>query len=112
MVTILDADNLGAPSNNCKLDFSDTFRKLSKVKNLVVLYIPFIKFDLPPDVKFLTNITTLSLVHNKLSYLPNEISQMQRLKYLDVRYNELTNLPSTISQSRFINKFKFNCQRI
>ena len=98
MVTILDVDNIGAPSNNCKLNFPNTFIKLSRVKNLAFLYIPFVKFNLPIEVKYLTNLKTLSLVYNNLNFLPNEISQMKGLKFLDIRFNKLNDLPNSISQ--------------
>jgi leucine-rich repeat protein SHOC2 len=97
-VSIIDANNLSSTFNDFKLNFSDTFKKLSKIKNLNFLYIPFVKFNLPKAVKYLKNIKTLSLVENDLRSLPTEISQMKQLRFLDVRDNKLNTLPNSISQ--------------
>lgn len=96
-ITILDADNLSAPLNNCKLNFSDTFIKLSKVKTITRLYIPFIKFILPPEIKYLTNIKIFTLVYNNLTAVPDEMSQMNNLRAITINYNELNTLPISLS---------------
>lgn len=96
-ITILDADNLSAPFNNCKLDFSDTFIKLSKINTITRLYIPFIKITLPSEIKYLTNIKIFTLVDNKLKDIPEEISQMINLRAIYINYNELNTLPNSLS---------------
>lgn len=97
-VTIVDADNMSAPINNCALDLADTFIKLSKIKSLETLYLPYIRSELPPEIRYLTNIKSLQLVFNSLSTLPPEISELKNLRHLYVPYNNLKQLPSSFGE--------------
>lgn len=53
---------------------------------------------LPPQIKYLPQVTELYLFSNNLSELPSEITQLTRLKILDLSFNRLFTLPSGISQ--------------
>ena len=44
----------------------------------------------------LTNLTSLDLMYNQLTNLPNSIGHLTRLTQLDLIYNQLTSLPETI----------------
>jgi Leucine-rich repeat (LRR) protein len=97
-VTIVDADNMGAPSDNCKLDFPDTFSKLAQVESLESLYLPYVKVKIPAEISLLQNISTLTMVFNGLQSLPSEIGELTNLKGLYINYNELKDLPSEFSK--------------
>jgi Leucine-rich repeat (LRR) protein len=93
-VTIVDADNMGSPRDNCELDFPDTFRKLAQIESLESLYLPYVKVKIPSEISLLQNISTLTMVFNGLQSLPPEIGDLTNLKGLYINYNELEDLPS------------------
>ncbi|MBO6536917.1 MAG: leucine-rich repeat domain-containing protein [Balneolaceae bacterium] len=97
-VTIVDADNMGAPRDNCELDFPDTFRKLAQIESLESLYLPYVKVKIPSEISLLQNISTLTMVFNGLQSLPPEIGDLTNLKELYINYNELKDLPNELSK--------------
>lgn len=106
-VTITDEQNMSATTNNCVLNFSDTFQKLSRVESLFQVYIPYVKLNQTQELSYLSNISVLSLVYNKITSLPEELSEMKSLKAIDIRYNKLKNLPNSISDLNYLHTLDF-----
>jgi len=54
--------------------------------------------SLPPEIGLLSDLQTLSLYGNDISYVPPEIGQLQNLQVLQLGYNQLDDLPPELGQ--------------
>lgn len=62
--------------------------------------------NLPVEIGELTNLKILSLEHNQLTVLPSEIGNLISLKILSIKYNQLTELPTAIGSLTRLISFK------
>ena len=51
---------------------------------------------LPPEIGCLSNLITLSLSENVITWLPEQLANLQNLRVLDCRHNRLTEIPAVV----------------
>ena len=64
--------------------------------------------QLPPEIRYLTNLKQLYIYNNKLAQLPTEIRYLTNLTELIAYANQLTDLPSSIRFLTKLNELKLN----
>ncbi|XP_041859713.1 leucine-rich repeat-containing protein 47 [Melanotaenia boesemani] len=64
------------------------------------------------DIQNLTNLQSLILCRNKLTFFPNTIGSLKSLKVLDLSVNNLKALPEEITQLRELNSLNVSCNSL
>ena len=68
--------------------------------------------EIHEDIKNLTNLQSLILCRNKLSFIPNTIGNLKSLKVLDVSVNNLKVLPDEITHLSNLNTLNVSCNNL
>lgn len=66
--------------------------------------------EVQPQIGFLSNLVSLSIVDNDINDLPNELVNLHKLKQLKVDGNPLGNFPSGVLGGAAV--FKYICERV
>ena len=77
-----------------------TFHLLFVLLNLIISIFLLLSYfrlaTLPPEIGCLSNLITLSLSENVITWLPEQLANLQNLRVLDCRHNRLTEIPAVV----------------